>query len=205
MVKVSNKTKKLLNKPLKQLTDREKAICENHYERMMSITDSVIGAGYYQEVSEEKQRSMACTFGNAFFKREYVATYCLMKYGRCEEPNKKFVEQFEEKQARESIKRIENGNNLFDYIVGKLKRIIDVNVPDDNISKEELIDNKKILSYNFSSAISAIAEISKLHGFYAPVKNVNVNLNDSPEVRRLIEISDKIRVEAFKDKNNDII
>lgn len=68
----------------------------------------------------------------------------------------------------------------------KLKRCADVSMPDDFKDLSEF--EKELVSA--TNAISAIAELNKMQGHYAPTKTVNaqiVNEADTEELKQLIE------------------
>lgn len=81
-----------------------------------------------------------------------------------EQPN---IKAYIEKAQNKAISKLSN-----DYIwkVNKLKRIINEFVPDTG----KLGKNAKI-------AISAMMELNKMHGDYAPQKSMNLNVNSTLE------------------------
>ena len=82
----------------------------------------------------------------------------------------------------ESLKEEDRVKWDFDEKLGKLKQIVDVSMPNDALSIEDVRP---------SYAISAIAEANKMQGHYAPEKSVNLNL--SGDLATAKDLMDRIK------------
>lgn len=78
----------------------------------------------------------------------------------------------------------------FDWKVKKLKKIIELTVPDDAENKSEI---------NASAAISAIAETNKMQGHYSAEKIITTNLNADIDVKKVHDLTIELELKYKKD------
>lgn len=86
-----------------------------------------------------------------------------------------------------------NLQESFEWKIGKLVKIINLNVPDDenNISS----DPGSVKRYQFGAALGAIAELNKMQGHYAPSKSVNLDIKADADIKKMLELSNKLLLE----------
>jgi phage terminase small subunit len=78
------------------------------------------------------------------------------------------------------IKAVEEKEQItFDYKIKKLKQIVELSVPSEAITKEDI---------NASAAISAISELNKMQGHYSAEKHANLNLVVDADIAQAKEL-----------------
>lgn len=91
----------------------------------------------------------------------------------------------------QELARLENELGItLDYKAQKLKTIVDRAIPDEPYFGA---------GEHYKTGISAIAELNKMQGHYAPNKNVNVNVNAEGSLEQLRDVMDGIAKQYEKE------
>lgn len=89
-----------------------------------------------------------------------------------------------QKFIREYMEKLEEKFEItLEYKLKKLKKIIDLSVPEDASMHEQLAS---------THAIQAIAEHNRMSGSYAPTKTIDTSINVNPEAQEVKELMEEI-------------
>ena len=202
------------------LTRQQKIFVEEYFVNKLTGAEAAVKAGY------AKNKKIGNNAANRLLKSKTIKNYILScqmhgidlqnkrqniivnnsgRGGGTTEWKEEFPEQKQDLKAGVFIS-MSSKEELMDKVIDsyekkikQLEAIIEANIPKKGSLPEE---NK---NFNFNAAISAISEHNKMMGHHAPTKSVNIDIKHDPEVRKMIDLSEKFLLD-FKEesKDNDI-
>lgn len=202
------------------LTKQQKIFVEAFFVEKLPAIDSAIKAGY------ATKRNVASNAAGRLLKSKTIKNYiqsCRLHGIDLQNKKKKVIvnhsgrgggttewyeESLEDKQDfRKQIyvsmtskdEVMEQVIDAYDKKIKQLEAIIEANIPKPDTPAEQ----RKF--YNANAAISAISEHNKMMGHHAPTKSVNIDIKHDPEVRKMINLSEKFLIDVKQEsKDNDV-